>query len=300
MPGEEIAQGGGYLRGHGTYVERMDEAAGAETGAEVDGDKPTRLVASVAGVVFRVNKLISVRPVLSRYGGDVGDVVVGRVVEVGNKQWRVDLGARQLGTLMLGSINLPGGALRRRTLEDQLQMRSLFQENDLVSAEVSSFFQHGGVAIHTRSMRYGKLQNGVLVSVSPSLIKRMSQHFVQLKGIAVDAIFALNGRIWLTAARGEAGEDDAAAAEDRVEQSRMTDQMEIDNLRHAERHISASLRADIARVRNAILVLAAARRMIFPQSVMAVFHLSKRLGLEPKAMLAPDAAGLLSSFDDDQ
>lgn len=45
----------GYLRGHGTYVE------------EGENGQPPRLVACVAGVVERVNKLISVRPIKSRF-----------------------------------------------------------------------------------------------------------------------------------------------------------------------------------------------------------------------------------------
>lgn len=44
----------GYLRGHGTYVEE-----GTDGG-------PPKLLACVAGVVERVNKLISVRPIKSR------------------------------------------------------------------------------------------------------------------------------------------------------------------------------------------------------------------------------------------
>ena len=54
----------GYLRGHGTY--------------SVEG----RLYSSVCGVVERVNKLISVVPLKSRYHGHVGDVIVGRIKEV--------------------------------------------------------------------------------------------------------------------------------------------------------------------------------------------------------------------------
>lgn len=41
-----------------------------------------RLVATACGVVERVNKLVSVRTLRSRYGAEVGDVVVGRVTEV--------------------------------------------------------------------------------------------------------------------------------------------------------------------------------------------------------------------------
>mmetsp|Transcript_2453 Transcript_2453/g.4065 ORF Transcript_2453/g.4065 Transcript_2453/m.4065 type:complete len:315 (+) Transcript_2453:238-1182(+) len=292
LPGEEIARGGGFLRGHGTYVEAdiEQEESDDDEGEVLDDDameggRNNRLVASVAGVVMRVNKLISVRPVQSRYSGDIGDVVIGRIALVGNKQWRVDLGARQLGVLMLGSINLPGGALRRRTLEDQLQMRTLFQENDLVSAEVSSFYQHGGMAIHTRSMRYGRLENGVLVSVPPSLIKRLSQHFCSLP-CGVDAIFGLNGRIWLTCSRGE---QDAVWAE----QARMTEQMEEDNKQHAAKEIGTKVREAISRVRNSITVLSCAGRLISPASVMDVYDRSVKQNLVPKAMLAPQTEALL-------
>ena len=52
------------LRGHGTYVQDNE------------------LAATVSGIVERVNKLVSVKPLRSRYNGEVGDVVVGRIVEV--------------------------------------------------------------------------------------------------------------------------------------------------------------------------------------------------------------------------
>jgi hypothetical protein len=40
------------------------------------------LVATVSGVVEKVNRLVTVRTLHSRYSAEVGDVVVGRVVEV--------------------------------------------------------------------------------------------------------------------------------------------------------------------------------------------------------------------------
>jgi exosome complex component RRP4 len=88
---QEIPCTDAFLRGHGTFVQ--------------DG----KLLASVAGVVQRVNKLVSVIPMRSRYTGNVGDVVIARVMEVGNKRWTVDVGAGKAGILMLSSINLPSG-----------------------------------------------------------------------------------------------------------------------------------------------------------------------------------------------
>lgn len=43
------------------------------------------MIANVCGIVERVNKLISVRPMKSRYYAKIGDVVVGRVLSVGKE-----------------------------------------------------------------------------------------------------------------------------------------------------------------------------------------------------------------------
>uniref|UniRef100_A0A0B6ZXW5 Uncharacterized protein n=1 Tax=Arion vulgaris TaxID=1028688 RepID=A0A0B6ZXW5_9EUPU len=92
-PGDIITANTGFMRGHGTYME--DEC----------------LHASVAGTVERVNKLISVRPLKTRYNGEIGDVVIGRVIEVAQRRWRVETHSRMDSVLMLSSVNLPGGEL---------------------------------------------------------------------------------------------------------------------------------------------------------------------------------------------
>jgi exosome complex RNA-binding protein Rrp4 len=156
--GDVIPVDVGFIRGHGTLMR---------------GD---RLVASVSGFVERVNKLVSVRPLSSRYTGEIGDVVIGRIVEVADKRWKVDLKARQHATLMLSSVTLPGGVQRRRTEADELQMRTLFTENDLISAEVQNVAHDGFIALHTRSAKYGKVNSArtasSLSSLSPVAAKR--------------------------------------------------------------------------------------------------------------------------------
>ncbi|XP_067002914.1 exosome complex component RRP4 isoform X2 [Anabrus simplex] len=139
-PGEKIKQGTGFMRGHGTYM---------------DDDNDT-LRASVAGVVEQVSMLVSVRPLKNRYNGEVGDVVVGRITEVQQKRWKVDTNSRQDSVLLLSSVNLPGGELRRRSAEDQQMMRKYLQEGDLISAEVQQLYMDGSLSLYTRSLRYGK------------------------------------------------------------------------------------------------------------------------------------------------
>merc|ERR1712137_25769 len=166
-------------RGHGTF--------------EKDG----KLIATVSGVVEHVNKLISVIPLRARYTGDVGDVVVGRITAVGNNRWKVDVNAKQDGVLLLSSINLPGGTLRRRTKEDALLMRNFFVENDLISAEVQQFYHDGSMALHTRNLKYGKLQNGQFLKVPCALIKRGKSHFLSFS-FGIDVIVGNNGYIFIS------------------------------------------------------------------------------------------------------
>jgi len=158
VPGEIICEAAGFMRGHGTYIENGN------------------LVASVAGIVERVNKFICVRPLKSRFTGDVGDVIVGRITEVQQKRWKVDVQGRQEAILLLSAIDLPGDVRRRRTVQDQLQMRSLYVENDMISAECQQI-QSDAISLHTR-LKYGKLSYGLCVTVCPTLIRRTKTHFV--------------------------------------------------------------------------------------------------------------------------
>ncbi len=101
----------------------------------------------MAGTITRTNKLLSVRPLRARYTPEIGDLVVGRIVEVQAKRWRVDVGSTQLASLPLSAINLPGGILRKRTETDELQIRAFFAEGDLVVAEVQQLYQDGGAVL---------------------------------------------------------------------------------------------------------------------------------------------------------
>jgi len=185
VAGTSIASSHVFMKGHGTFLSSNSD----------------EILSSMCGTVERVNKLISVRPARSRYAAEVGDLVIGRVTEVGPKRWKVDINAKTDSALQLSSINLPGGIQRRKVESDELQMRNFFQENDLLVAEVQMMFQDNSSALHTRSLRYGKLKNGVLVTASPNLIQRLKSHFVHLRDddlmLDVDLIIGLNGYIWI-------------------------------------------------------------------------------------------------------
>lgn len=254
-PGDVITEDTGYMRGHGTYI---------------DGDK---LIASVAGVVERVNKLICVRPFKTRYNGEVGDVVVGRITEVGQKRWKVETFSKLDSVLLLSSVNLPGGELRRRSAEDELMMRHFLAEGDLISAEVQSLYGDGSLSLHTRSLKYGKLREGTLVQVPPSLVKRCKTHFLNFP-CGATVILGNNGYVWICPLEEEEptltdNQTDRITAEERPPQN-----------------IQDTDRETIARLRNCVVTLADHGVTLFITSLQYAYDASLRHSV--KELLKPE------------
>ncbi|KAI1778193.1 hypothetical protein F4818DRAFT_289119 [Hypoxylon cercidicola] len=222
-PGEVITEDPQWMRGHGTYTTT----------------NPPAIISSVAGTLAKTNKLLSVRPLRARYTPEIGDLVVGRIVEVQAKRWRVDVGASLLAQLPLSAVNLPGGIQRRRTETDELQIRTFFSEGDLLVAEVQQLYGDGGAVLHTRSLRFGKLRNGVFMAVSGTgggggVVRAKRQTFVLDVGRAagggggtddsekVDVVLGVNGYIWISKhveGEGPAAEGATGPGITRIEES---------------------------------------------------------------------------------
>jgi exosome complex component RRP4 len=248
-------------------------------------------IATVMGSVERVNKLIMVRPLSNRYTPEIGDVVVGRVTDVVDKRWRIDLNARQSGSLLLSSVNLPGGQ-RRRTDEDSLQMRAFLSENDLVSAEVQKIGADRSASIHTRSHRYGKLEYGSMVSVPAYLIKRCKHHFHALPDLNLDLIIGVNGFIWIAPMLSEEqkkkkmkeNEDDSLTEK---EGGGTHSTMSATTSTFDTAHVTEDMREALARVRNSIQLLVHARKQIYKESILHVYNESVTMNLPCSDMLLP-------------
>jgi len=192
-PGEHITSDPQWMRGHGTYVPQ---------------DSST-IISTVAGHLHKTNKLLSVQPLRARYQPEIGDLVVGRIVSVQTKKWSVDIAAPMLASLPLSSINLPGGILRRRTAVDELNIRTFFSEGDLLVAEVQSLHQDNTASLHTRSLKYGKLRNGLFTSLSGAgggilsrrggVVRSRRQVFtLNTAAGEIDVVLGVNGYIFIS------------------------------------------------------------------------------------------------------
>uniref|UniRef100_A0A0N4ZH35 KH_dom_type_1 domain-containing protein n=1 Tax=Parastrongyloides trichosuri TaxID=131310 RepID=A0A0N4ZH35_PARTI len=153
-------------------------------------------VSTVCGILNKVNKLVKVNPYGGVYNGEVGDVVVGRVVEVQQKRWKLDISSRQEALLNFTNFQLPGVKNQRRNLNDEIALQSLLVRGDLISGEIHSIYQDGTILLQTRSSKYGKLGKGVLVKVPFYLVKRSKSHlFKHERGVSF--VFGCNGSIWV-------------------------------------------------------------------------------------------------------
>ncbi|WJX90694.1 exosome non-catalytic core subunit rrp4 [Trifolium repens] len=265
----------GVLKGHGT--------------ADLEGE----VVATLCGVVERVNKLVYVRALRSRYKPEVGDIVIGRVIEVAQKRWRLDINYSQNAYLMLSAMNMPDGVQRRRTALDELNMRCIFEEADVICAEVRGF-QQDGLHLQARSQKYGKLSTGQLITVTPYLVKRQKQHFHHLEQYGIDLIIGCNGFIWV----GEHVEVRDDMVEDQVNQS--DPQVLIPNknsvsLEEQEKNYTAlETRKYICRAANAVRVLSTLGFIITLEIIKGVIDLSLSTNLDIHDMLGSEFCVLVA------
>lgn len=256
-----VDQEDGILKGHGT--------------SDLNGE----VVATVCGVVERVNKLVYVRALRARYKPEVGDIIVGRVLEIAPKRWRLEINFSQDAVLMLSSMNLPDGIQRRRTAVDELNMRSIFEENDVVCAEVRGFQHDGSLQLQARSQKYGKLERGQLLSVPAYLVKRRKQHFHHLEQYGVDLILGCNGFIWV-------GEHVEPRENEMVEDPENDpDAMHAMHKEEEETYTPLEIRQHICRIANSIRLLSALGFTISAEVIMETVEASVSSKIAIKEML---------------
>ncbi|RAH43331.1 exosome non-catalytic core subunit RRP4 [Aspergillus brunneoviolaceus CBS 621.78] len=290
-PGEVVTDDPQWMRGHGTYTNPLS----------------TSIIATVAGTVQKTNKLLSVQPLRARYTPEIGDLVVGRIVEVQSRRWKVDVAAPLLAQLPLSAINLPGGILRRRTSADELQIRTFFSEGDLVVAEVQSVHSDGGASLHTRSLKYGKLRNGVFLAVtgtggsgaSSSTVKGgvgsaaaatgavggvvRSRRQVWTVSTAngggdVDVILGVNGYIWIS--KHADGATAASSTTENVSITRMEEMVSSSIYSSQNDEIPPQTRREIARLAQCIRVLVNGGIRVDEETVMSAYEASLQVDLE--------------------
>ncbi|OAL71777.1 hypothetical protein A7D00_3807 [Trichophyton violaceum] len=275
-PGEIITDDPQWMRGHGTFTPAVPAT--------------TNIIATVAGTVLKTNKLLSVYPLRARYTPEIGDLVVGRIVEVQSKRWKVDVSAPLLAQLPLSAINLPGGILRKRTAADELQIRSFFNEGDLLVAEVQTVHGDGAASLHTRSLKYGKLRNGLFLAVSgmgggsgtargTGVVRSRRQVWTieTAYGGPIDVILGVNGYIWISKHVRDPSEEDSSGSKSKVSFTRLEDTVSTSMYSSQNDNIPLATRKEITRIAGCIRVLVEGGVKVDQETVMKAYEASLAL-----------------------
>lgn len=224
-----------------------------------------------------------------RYKPEIGDIIIGRVVEVAPKRWRLEINFSQDAVLMLSSMNLPDGIQRRRTAVDELNMRSIFEENDVICAEVRGFQHDGCLHLQARSQKYGKLKRGQLLTIPPYLVKKRKQHFHYLDQFGIDLILGCNGFVWV----GEHVEvKDGMVIDDLPSKSEQKNETPCnttsDEQSEEVAHTPLATRENICRAANAIRVLSTLGFMITVEVITEIVDLSISSNVDIHEMLGAE------------
>ncbi|KAH8719164.1 hypothetical protein GQ44DRAFT_742047 [Phaeosphaeriaceae sp. PMI808] len=272
-PGEHITSDPQWMRGHGTYV---------PTGE-------TTIISTVAGHMHKTNKLLSVQALRARYQPEIGDLVVGRIVSVQTKKWSVDIAAPMLASLPLSSINLPGGILRRRTAVDELNIRTFFAEGDLLVAEVQSLHQDNTASLHTRSLKYGKLRNGLFTSLAGAgggilsrkggVVRSRRQVFtLNTAAGEIDVVLGVNGYIFISKHTTP-----AASATD-ISINRLDEAVSETLYSSQNDDMDPAVMREITRVTTLIKALVSCGRRVDEDAIVKVYDGALELEAEEKSM----------------
>ncbi|MBA0599586.1 hypothetical protein Gorai_005797 [Gossypium raimondii] len=159
-------------------------------------------------------------------------------------------------------------------------MRCIFEENDVVCAEVRNFQHDGSLQLQARSQKYGKLEKGQLLIVDPYLVKKSKQHFHHLEQFGIDLILGRNGFIWV-------GEHVEARDSMVVDQANSSEQSRVPEEKN-QTHTPLEMRQNICRIANAVRVLSTLGFSIDADLILETVELSSTVKIDIHDMLGSE------------
>jgi exosome complex component RRP4 len=150
VPGTLLAQGP-FKNGRGTFREG------------------NRIYSTVVGLVEIRGDAIRVIPLEGPYIPEVGDNVLGKIVDVRFSAWAVDIGAPYEASLRVQD------ATEERIDLMKTDLRKIFDIGDIIYARIKGYNEINQIDLTTKGMpfRGGPLRGGQLVTITPSKVPRL-------------------------------------------------------------------------------------------------------------------------------
>jgi len=200
-PGDLLAEGD-YLAGNNTYKE----------------DK--KIYASRLGLVEYKGRKVYVVALNTFYYPSVGDLVIGKIVEVNLHGWTVDINSPYMANLNASE------ALNRPFKPQRNELSDFLDVGDLILAKIIAYNRTRDPSLTIREPELGKITHGQIVKVSPAKIPRIigrkgSMISMLKKDTRCNIIVGQNGLI-LISGRNREDERIAVLAIQKIEQEAHT------------------------------------------------------------------------------
>ncbi|MEM3507200.1 MAG: exosome complex RNA-binding protein Rrp4 [Candidatus Bathyarchaeia archaeon] len=148
IPGELIAKGD-YIAGDNVYKHGEN------------------VFALKIGLMEISGKKVSVIPLKGCYIPHIGDIVIGKVLDIGISGWLVDIFSPYPALLPVSETLAP------RLPPTKMDLTKFYNVNDLIAAKVISFDRTKDPLLSTKEPGLGKISSGKLIKFSPSKIPRL-------------------------------------------------------------------------------------------------------------------------------
>lgn len=146
IPGQELAQGMGFIPSGGVY--REDD----------------KIVASVIGLASINGRVIRVIPLTGKYAAKRGDTIIGKVVDMNFSNWFVDIGCSNDGALNLRETP--------EFIEMGADLSKYYSFGDYIMANIVNVTR-SSIDLSMKGPGLRKLGPGKIIKVAPSKVPRV-------------------------------------------------------------------------------------------------------------------------------
>lgn len=156
-------------------------------------------------------KYVNVVPLKGTYTPEMGDKVIGKIVDKTAVKWRVDINGKTTGILKPSEVldsksrRSYGGGQRkgRSSREDEINAMDMFKLGDMLICTVVSTDRVSDPVLSTLGESLGKINNGIVIDIDvpkiPRVIGKRGSMIKLLKDLTHCKMFvSKNGRIWLS------------------------------------------------------------------------------------------------------
>lgn len=178
VPGQAVAEGMDYLPGFGTY--RHEE----------------RIFVNQLGVLHVDGKVLKLTPLAGTYLPNMGDVIIGKVVDILMSGWRIDINSPYVAMLPLAEASFD-------FIKKGADLTEYFDLGDYIVCKITQVTSQNLVDISMKSSGLKKLKGGHFVSVNPAKVPRLigrKGSMVTMLKHATDCqiIVGQNGVVWIS------------------------------------------------------------------------------------------------------